>query len=277
MQGIASGPGDAIPAAGIMLAWSNAIQENASTRHDVNLTLTGQRPRETSRRMGVRARSEPRRDPPTRFRITSVSIRVMPVMVPVNGNRDVTVEYSKSRCRDYKATVWTRGIRKDRSWPDRVEVALFGGGEEVAHSVQVPREENARSMDLPAVQRFLRSAGIGRIQNRRSTIRVEVMSQMKNKGVITRSRSKKECGDSGADEAGSVAGVAVGDVALEEGEGRIDSEQEVKDVSEFTCSSPAMRARFAFSSSSDSELEDSELNKGIRLYESNAEQMYSTV
>ncbi|MQL70343.1 hypothetical protein Taro_002658 [Colocasia esculenta] len=38
-----------------------------------------------------------------------------------------------------------------------------------------------------------------------------------------------------------------------------DSEQEVKEVSEFTYSSPAMRARFAFSSSSDSELEDSEL------------------
>ncbi|MQL80983.1 hypothetical protein Taro_013444 [Colocasia esculenta] len=38
-----------------------------------------------------------------------------------------------------------------------------------------------------------------------------------------------------------------------------DSEQEVKEVSEFTCSSPTMKARFAFSSSSDSELEDSEL------------------
>ncbi|MQM11143.1 hypothetical protein Taro_044048 [Colocasia esculenta] len=39
-----------------------------------------------------------------------------------------------------------------------------------------------------------------------------------------------------------------------------DSEHEVKEVSEFTCSSPAMRARFAFSSSLDSELEDSELD-----------------
>ncbi|MQM06728.1 hypothetical protein Taro_039555 [Colocasia esculenta] len=50
-----------------------------------------------------------------------------------------------------------------------------------------------------------------------------------------------------------------------------DSEHEVKEVSEFTCSSPTMRVRFAFSSSSDSELEDSELtildgNKLLRGY-----------
>ncbi|MQM07868.1 hypothetical protein Taro_040715 [Colocasia esculenta] len=37
-------------------------------RCDAILTLTGQWPRETSRLMGVCARSEPRRDPRTRFR-----------------------------------------------------------------------------------------------------------------------------------------------------------------------------------------------------------------
>ncbi|MQM05035.1 hypothetical protein Taro_037845 [Colocasia esculenta] len=50
-----------------------------------------------------------------------------------------------------------------------------------------------------------------------------------------------------------------------------DSEQELKEVSEFTCSSPAMRARFTFSSSSDSELEDSKLRLEKCKYRTDSE------